>query len=372
LLITNNLNGCTIVASVTVAQNIALPTVDATDGFELTCSVENGVLTATATPPQLQILWTTPDGHFLSGATTLTPKVDKKGTYKVVVTRLDNGCSATDSEIVTEETNVPTGISVDLTYPRCDGNIGKIVIASVQGGVGPFLYSINGGNTFFSDGDFDKINLGNYQLLIQDINGCQWSEPLNVPAPLEPTITIAPEIDLELGDSLTLAADISPFPLDLVDSIVWTPTTGLRFKSNSIFDRLHPECKPLENTEYTVTVVSKAGCTATAKIYLKVDKDYHIYIPNVISPWNKDKNNDIFLIFGDLSQIIEITAFEVFDRWGDKVWTNYNFQPNDPAEGWDALVRKQTLNPGVFVYWAKVKFIDGRTILFKGDVTIVR
>jgi hypothetical protein len=28
--------------------------------------------------------------------------------------------------------------------------------------------------------------------------------------------------------------------------------------------------------------------------------------------------------------------------------------------------------PAVFVYWANIELIDGRKILFKGDITLVR
>ena len=48
------------------------------------------------------------------------------------------------------------------------------------------------------------------------------------------------------------------------------------------------------------------------------------------------------------------------------------FQPNSPANGWPAVVRSQKLTPGVFVYWAKIKFVDGEEVIYKGDVTIVR
>jgi hypothetical protein len=30
------------------------------------------------------------------------------------------------------------------------------------------------------------------------------------------------------------------------------------------------------------------------------------------------------------------------------------------------------MNPGVFVWWAEVELVDGKTILLKGDVTVVR
>jgi hypothetical protein len=30
------------------------------------------------------------------------------------------------------------------------------------------------------------------------------------------------------------------------------------------------------------------------------------------------------------------------------------------------------MNPGVFVYWALVEFLDGEKVLLRGDVTLVR
>jgi hypothetical protein len=54
------------------------------------------------------------------------------------------------------------------------------------------------------------------------------------------------------------------------------------------------------------------------------------------------------------------------------VFEDYNFQPNDPAHGWDGTNNGKSLTPAVFVYTAEVLMIDGRIILLKGDITIVR
>ena len=50
------------------------------------------------------------------------------------------------------------------------------------------------------------------------------------------------------------------------------------------------------------------------------------------------------------------------------MFSNTNFQPNDPSEGWDGTLAGKALNPAVFVYYAEVEFTDGRTEIFKGDV----
>ena len=78
------------------------------------------------------------------------------------------------------------------------------------------------------------------------------------------------------------------------------------------------------------------------------------------------------LIFADGDQVLEIKSFRVFDRWGSMVFEDYNFQPNDPSHGWDGTNKGKYLTPAVFVYTAEVLMIDGRIILLKGDITIVR
>ena len=35
-------------------------------------------------------------------------------------------------------------------------------------------------------------------------------------------------------------------------------------------------------------------------------------------------------------------------------------------------LRGEEVNSGVFVYWARVEFIDGEFLIFKGDVTLAR
>ncbi|MFM8487314.1 MAG: gliding motility-associated C-terminal domain-containing protein, partial [Bacteroidota bacterium] len=74
----------------------------------------------------------------------------------------------------------------------------------------------------------------------------------------------------------------------------------------------------------------------------------------------------------DDKQIMQVDQFQVYDRWGEMVFSASNFQPNDPAYGWDGVHGGKTMQPGVFVYYIEIRLIDGRKLLLKGDVTIVR
>jgi gliding motility-associated-like protein len=162
------------------------------------------------------------------------------------------------------------------------------------------------------------------------------------------------------------------YPLSLVDTIIWTPLDGLHFKDYTIFNLLTPTAKPFRPTEYTVTLISKDGCQASDRVIIDVNTEPHIYIPNAFSPWDQNGKNDVVYIFADGNQVLKINKFQIFDRWGEMMYQAYNFQPNDPGHGWDGRLNGKFLDPGVFVYYAEILLVDGRIILYKGDVTLVR
>jgi gliding motility-associated-like protein len=126
---------------------------------------------------------------------------------------------------------------------------------------------------------------------------------------------------------------------------------------------------PFIETTFSITV-DENGCTDSDQVTVSVSKDRPVYVPNAFSP-NNDGNNDIFYIFSG-SSVANIRSFLVFNRWGETVWQYYNFQPNDPAFGWDGTHRGKFMDPAVFTWFAEVEFIDGRVIMYEGDVTLMR
>ncbi|MEZ4955057.1 MAG: hypothetical protein R2825_15935 [Saprospiraceae bacterium] len=78
LLITNNFNGCTATASVSVSENTINPTADAGPTMELDCTTLISSLdgSGSSTGATYQYSWTTIDGNIISGETTLTPEIN--------------------------------------------------------------------------------------------------------------------------------------------------------------------------------------------------------------------------------------------------------------------------------------------------------
>ncbi len=372
LKVSNTSSGCTAQKSVDVHEDTLRPHADAGTSGMLNCLEETVMLDATESSLRnSQIEWTTVNGNIVSGENTPTPEVDEPGIYTLLIVNRVNGCK--NSDTVSVYTDIPTDIVLDLKRPGCKGNDGEISFLEVNGGTGPYSYSIDGGETFIQNDVFEGITPGTYSLLIQDANGCEHSENIVVPQLPAPAVTLPSYFELVLGDSLVLNAAL-PFgyPVSLIDTVIWTPVEGLSFKSNSIQDMLRPTARPFSSAEYTVTVISKDGCEDRDNVLIRVDNEAHIYVPNAFSPLDQDGDNDVFMIFADDRQILQVDQFQIYDRWGEMVFSAANFQPNDPSYGWDGSHGEKSMQPGVFVYYIEIRLIDGRKLLLKGDVTIVR
>ena len=109
--------------------------------------------------------------------------------------------------------------------------------------------------------------------------------------------------------------------------------------------------------EYSVIVTSENGCDVLMLIQL----DYHkIFIPNVFTP-NGDGINDTFsaLAKNGLIQQVDLT---IFDRWGGTLYKGTE---------WDGRLDNEFVNPGVYIYLAKITLADNMSHSFSGSVTVL-
>jgi len=108
------------------------------------------------------------------------------------------------------------------------------------------------------------------------------------------------------------------------------------------------EIRPFFDTNYEVSVTSLSGCTATDNINVTVTKERGIYIPNVFSP-NGDGINDQFYIMG--KGFAQIQTLDIYDRWGNLVFTQKSGEINDATGGWDGLFGGRDAQNGVYLYY---------------------
>jgi len=90
-------------------------------------------------------------------------------TYNVIVTDI-NGCVATQT-VILNAIPQPVFDNILLTQPTCGTNDGAIEI-QVSGGTPTYDYSIDGGNTFSTNGLFANLGSGAYPILVIDDSGC--------------------------------------------------------------------------------------------------------------------------------------------------------------------------------------------------------
>ena len=84
-----------------------------------------------------------------------------------------------------------------------------------------------------------------------------------------------------------------------------------------------------------------------------------------------DGNNDHFYPF-TARNVRKINYFRVFSRWGELVFENKDFQPNEQASGWDGKHKGVTLPPDVYVYVMELELKNGIVEIYKGDVTLMK
>ena len=63
---------------------------------------------------------------------------------------------------------------------------------------------------------------------------------------------------------------------------------------------------------------------------------------------------------------------KIFNRWGNPVFENNDFLPNDENQGWDGTMRGTVLPPDVYVYFFRIEFVDGKVYQYQGDVMILK
>ncbi|MCB9283910.1 MAG: gliding motility-associated C-terminal domain-containing protein [Lewinellaceae bacterium] len=364
--VTNIDNDCSSIAEVVVLIDTIAPQVDAGPDLVFPCMEDIVYLqgSAIAGTGNLSNQWTTINGQILSGNQTLHPAITSAGLYQLAVTNTDNGCSAFDEVEVTG--NTPVNMEYQFDQPPCFGDRGSIQILDVEGGMPPYLYSIDGGATFQSSTVFTDLGEGTYSIVVQDALGCETVPEIqfiHLPEPI--VIDLGLDVTLKLGESYQLQALIN-IPESEIGQIGWTPVAGL-----SCTDCLAPLVTPLTTTLYRIDVFTDNGCQSSAAIRVAVDKRPAIYVPNLFSP-NGDGENDLLYIFAKDKTVKKINSFMIFDRWGESVFEYYGFEPNNPAYGWDGSHRGIPMPPAVFVWFAEIEFNDGHTEIFEGDVTLVR
>ncbi len=365
-------NGCSRDFDVEVTADFATPIANATVPEFLDCNTPeiNIFGTGSSVGPDFTYLWTTTGGNILSGDNTLAPLVDAPGDYTLLVTNTDNGCTSTTTVSVQNDPEVPTGFDLSVQDIRCFGETsGIIAVNSVVGGTAPFEFTLTDANGEVVNG-YTHLAAGDYNVALLDANGCTIDTTVSISAPEQLLVSLGDDITIQLGEEVTVAAEIVNDADVPVDSWTWTPlahcdTTCLEYT-----------WQPTATYRQRIRVVDENGCVAEDEVVIIVRKDRLVYVPTSFDPESDNPANSLLAIYTGLG-VTKVRKWLIFDRWGDAVFQVGEYQPTpsnvpDPAFAWDGKVRGEKATPAVYVWYAEIEFADGVVEIFKGDVTLLR
>ena len=319
------------------------------NGFGVSCSDSHDGQTAMTCPLAalpIEIYWS-------NGEIGATAKKLPGGWSHISVTDA-TGCRVVDSVFLKK----PGQIAPDFEVfgEKCAGTAdGRIKVNSVSGGVDPIFFSVNGlsgplGSTI------SPLPSGTFFMQTIDANNCRDTFGFVVPAGLP--------FDFDLGiDSATIFSGDTfrlqlAVPID-VDSVFWAPVAA----ASGFF---LTDFAPLKTTKFKATAINSLGCSASDEFTLFVKTKRDFFAPNIIWRSASLDENRFFTIYTG-GGVTEIERLEVFDRWGNLVFSKNNFPEGQPDAGWDGFFNGKKAPPGVFVFRSIVRQSNGLAKLYLGD-----
>ncbi|MBV6442858.1 MAG: T9SS C-terminal target domain-containing protein [Haliscomenobacteraceae bacterium CHB4] len=178
LTVTNIVNGCTA----TDATQVLLtdpPSANAGPDSGIPCGGGTTTLTASGGPGSVTYAWTGP-GNFNS--ILQNPIVSTPGTYTIIVTDVNTGCTATDQVTVFPGPAIPQQ-DFEVTDATCQGlNDGSINL-SMSLGQSPYEFEWTGPASFTANTeDIDNLAPAQYSIVVTDDTGCSYYANVTVEA----------------------------------------------------------------------------------------------------------------------------------------------------------------------------------------------
>lgn len=346
------------------------------------------------------------------------------GTYNVRARSIANQCASVSQQVVIALVN-----SLSMTVAKVDANCtGGSIIITPSGGTAPYQYSINGGTTFQGSNTFTGLSAGTYNVQVKDAVNCtsnqqvtltftnnltmsanqqanvcfggsftpsftsnatsfSWTPTTGVsnPAILNPVLTpqntttytvtatlgtctlqrtvnmtVFPGVTVNAGpDGIVIAGDTYQMQgSGSAGTYLWTPSSGL-----SATNILNPVATPANTTTYTLRITTAQGCTGTDDVLLTVIP-YCVKPMEAFSP-NGDGINDLWLITN--GNCLTKAKAQVFNRYGSKV-----FESEDYKNNWNGTYKGKPLPDGTYYYIVSFQLLNGRVVLLKGNLTILR
>ena len=189
-------NGCSTKDSITITAPAALSFT--TSAQNTGCGADSGWVKASVTGGTGLYTYS-----WSNGAKAAKDSMLAAGSYSLTVTDA-NGCSLTNSEIITNTSNLSA--TINSYNVLCNGGHDGAAKILVTGGTGPFKYAwkANPTSDTIATPTLDSIyhlKLGTYTAVVTDTNGCSFSVATTITQPTKITVSVRTTTPLCFGDS---------------------------------------------------------------------------------------------------------------------------------------------------------------------------
>ncbi len=195
-------------------------------------------------------------------------------------------------------------------------------------------------------------------------------------------VETTPSIDkyyYDLGEEFNFKASIS-ISKDSIKSFGWTTEISTT-KVDSCKQCLNYKSIPnsIENTAFIFYAIDVHNCRRLAymRIYPKPPPEIPItppninhFLPNTFSP-NDDGINDYLTVYG-AKEVEKITYMRIFDLWGNLIFEQKDFPPNDEVFGWNGEYKQIAANQGTYTCTYEVLLKDKTLKNYTLSVQLIR
>jgi len=189
-IVVEDANGCQTTSTATLIPS-GTPVITAVTVVDPTCIGNDGSIDITASGGVGALQYSIDNGVTFQAGNTFAGLVG--ATYDIVVEDA-NGCQATSTATLIPSAT-PTITVVNSTDPLCSGGLDGTIDITATGGIGALNYSIDNGVSFQAGNTFAGLGAGIYDIVVEDINGCQATSSVTLVDPVVVVITAVTTVD---------------------------------------------------------------------------------------------------------------------------------------------------------------------------------
>lgn len=345
-----NLNGCVATMNAEISEPIPIEIIDV-QGVNTSCAEDNGIITVTSSNPFVS--------YSIDGINFQEENVFTNvpfGDYKIIITDADD-CSD-EANIIIAASTLPEIVAIPIiSEDYCQDQVGSVEVTAILG-TGNYLYSLNQG-AFQASNIFENLSAGTYSVQVMDDDDCTDDDQF-----------LIDYTDSIMVQQITTTAPICPSTTGSFTVLATGGTGPFSYTLNGELFQANGAEIPLELGIYDLLIEDQVGCDFSSQIEIE-HPECPIYVPNIFSP-NGDGINDVFQIYTTTQYDIQILNYEIFDRWGEKVYAATDFPIHSSELWWNGIFKNEESHIDVYAYVIEVLHETGNTELLSGDVMLIR